>query len=249
MVNIDFSKQFVGLFDQKKCRNIDFVVLHHIQANSLTHAISQLKEHQVSSHFIINEDGKIYNLVAENNISYHAGVSNWQGIEGINKFSIGIELINKNPQKNKFSKKQLKATLELCLYLKEKYQILTKNFIGHSDIAYNKETGLHNRKQDPSHLFDWAFFAKNNIGIFAKSRIKNDLIFKLKDKNLLILEIKKKLKKIGYRIANLDDCFDLEMQSLAVVFNRKFLGKEDLNFWTKKSEAVLNKLVIENSFC
>ncbi len=242
MINIDFSKQFVNFFDPASTRNIDFVVLHHIQADNLNHAILQLCKHQVSSHFIIDEDGKIFNLVAENNIAYHAGISNWMGIEGINKCSIGIELINKNVEKKKFSKKQLNAALALCLYLKEKYQILPKNFIGHSDIAYCAKTGLHNRKQDPSHFFDWQFFAKNNIGIFAKSRVKNDLIFKLHDKDLLILEIKEKLRKVGYRIINLNNCFDLEMQSLVVVFNRKFLGKENLNFWGRKADVILKKL-------
>ena len=40
-------------------RKIDFLILHHIQANSAEDAISQLHEHQVSSHFLVDEAGKI----------------------------------------------------------------------------------------------------------------------------------------------------------------------------------------------
>jgi phosphopantothenoylcysteine synthetase/decarboxylase len=40
--------------------------------------------------------------------------------------------------------------------------------LGHSDIAYNSTCGLLDRKQDPSHLFDWEILAKNNIGLYPK---------------------------------------------------------------------------------
>jgi len=236
---INYSKKFSEFFDYSKDRRqIDFIILHHIEAKNIFEAIELLKKYQVSSHFIIDENGEIYNLVDENNIAYHAGVSNWKGFEGLNKNSIGIEFFNANAFTKKFTKKQLKAGVELCLYLMKKYNISSPNIVGHSDIAYDKTTNLHNRKQDPSHLFDWKFFAKNGVGLFPQVNARNLKIFSLGDKNSAILKIKEKLNKIGYRVVNFNDYFDEEMQSLALVFNRKFLGKE-IDFWTKKSQAFL----------
>jgi len=242
MIKIDYSEKFSEFFDKiLDKRKIDFIILHHIEAESLKEAVLLLKKHQVSSHFIIGDEGEIYNLVDENDVAYHAGVSNWQGFEGLNKNSIGIEFFNCDAFGKKFSKKQLRAGVELCLELMKKYKIAAKNVVGHSDIAYDCATNLHNRKQDPSHLFDWKFFAENGVGIFPSVKAENIKIFALGDKDLAILKIKKSLNKIGYRVINFNNEFDQEMQSLALVFNRKFLGSE-IDFWTKKSQAFLDVL-------
>jgi N-acetylmuramoyl-L-alanine amidase len=100
---------------------------------------------------------------------------------------------------------------------------------------------LPNRKQDPSHLFDWKFFAQNGVGVFPEVGGRNSKVFEIGDKDLAILQIKKNLNKIGYRVVNFNGEFDEEMQALALVFNRKFLGKE-MDFWTKKSQAFLDDL-------
>lgn len=241
-MNIDKSKQFSQFFEAQKClRKIDFLILHHIEANSADHAIKQLVEHGVSAHFLIDETGKIFELVDENNIAYHAGVSFWNGQETLNKNSIGIEFINKSPFNKVFEKSQIEAGVILSKYLLAKYNISAQNVLGHSDIGYNKETGLLNRKQDPSHLFDWKFFAENGVGIFPQVEIKEGGSLKLGDKSNLIAEVKEKLQKFGYRVMNSNDEFDLEMQSLAIVFNRRFLGIES-DVWSLKSQQILSKL-------
>ncbi len=227
-------------------RKIDFLVLHHIQANSAQHAISQLKEHQVSSHFLIDENGEIYELVDENDIAYHAGKSYWRGVDGLNSTSIGIEFINSQPFSQKFKKAQMLAGVELCRYLIEKYKIEPQNVVGHSDIAYfADENGLLDRKQDPSHLFDWKFLAKNNIGIFpvsAKLAFFDRILFKIGDKSEEIAKIKQKLADFGYKVQNFDENFDEEMQALVRVFNRRF-NKKDSGVWLKSSEEILCGLV------
>jgi N-acetylmuramoyl-L-alanine amidase len=243
MIFIERSKKFSQFFDESsQVRNIGFIILHHIEADSVNHAVEMLKEHQVSSHFLIDENGDIFELVDENNIAYHAGVSNWQGIEGLNKCSIGIEFINSKAFEKNFQEAQMKAGLELCKYLMNKYNIKRENVIGHSDIAYDKTTNLHNRKQDPSHLFDWKFLAENGVGVFPQSTKSHVKIFSFGDKDQKIKSIKAKLAKIGYRVINQNEDFDEEMQSLSIVFNRKFLGKE-IDFWCEKSDDVLNQLI------
>ncbi len=245
IMKIDHSHKFNEFFEASTDqRKIDFLVLHHVEADSADHAIEQFKFHQVSAHFLIDELGKIFQLVHENDVAYHAGVSFWNGVDGLNKSSIGIEFVNSQPFAKKFSQPQMNAGLELCRHLIAKYQIKAQNVVGHSDIAYSRETGFLDRKQDPSHLFDWQFLGQNGVGIFPQIAAANSdqTLFKFGDANLAILVIKQNLKKFGYRIINLNHDFDQEMQALAQVFNRRFLGKDD-NSWQKLSQNFLDELI------
>lgn len=51
-------------------------------------------ESKVSAHLVIEMDGTVVQLVKFNKKAWHAGVSSWNGIEGLNSFSIGIENVN-----------------------------------------------------------------------------------------------------------------------------------------------------------
>ncbi len=242
-MKINKTKQFTEFFDEfEGWRQIDFMVLHHVQADSVDHAIAQFKEHKVSSHFLIAEDGEIFELVGENDISYHAGVSFWNGVNGLNLFSIGIEFINSAPFDKKFTQDQMNSGVVLCKYLAAKYAIKAQNIVGHSDIAYNRETGLLDRKQDPSHLFDWKFLSDNGVGFFPQIIPTNESLFKFGDRDSEILHTKVDLKKFGYRVVNLNEEFDEEMRALVRVFNRRFLNSQ-CDFWCADSQRILDKLI------
>lgn len=226
MIPINRSKKFSEFFEpQNSPREIRFLVLHHVEANSVEHAISQFVEHKVSAHFLIDESGEIFELVAENDIAWHAGTSYWRGVDGLNKNSIGIEFINSSPFEKEFSKPQMQAGLELIGYLIEKYKIEKTDIVGHSDIAYDRETGLLDRKQDPSHLFDWRFLTLNGAGIFPDFSLGILDHFKLGERDEKIAEAKRNLIRFGYRVVNLNDEFDLELQALVKVFNRRWVRK------------------------
>lgn len=49
---------------------------------------------QVSAHLIVGQDGTVRQIVPFDRVAWHAGRSRWQGIEGLNQCSIGIELMN-----------------------------------------------------------------------------------------------------------------------------------------------------------
>ena len=49
---------------------------------------------KVSCHYFLNRNGKIFQLVKDNKIAWHAGKSKWGGKNNLNKYSIGIELQN-----------------------------------------------------------------------------------------------------------------------------------------------------------
>jgi len=242
---INNSKKFDEFFTKsQENRKIDFLVLHHIEASSADHAIDQLRHFKVSAHFLIDEKGEIFQLVDENDIAYHAGHSFWKGLDGLNSYSIGIEFINKSPFEKKFEKAQMISGAKLCLDIIQKYQILPSNIVGHSDIAYNPENGLLDRKQDPSHLFDWQFLVQNGVGIFPEinhDNSQNKKLFEFGDKNANIVKIKEKLAEFGYKVINFNDEFDAEMVMLARVFNRRFIGIND-DSWHIKSQMVLDLL-------
>ena len=150
---------------------------------------------KVSSHFVINQNGKIYRLVQDNQIAWHAGKSCWAQYKNLNKNSIGIELVNKGHQfgYTNFKKKQLLSLIKICRSLIKKYKIKKRNVVGHSDIAPL-------RKIDPGEKFPWKQLANNRIGIWH--HCKPSLLRKYR--NIKILKKKNKIKfiknlnKIGY---------------------------------------------------
>ena len=89
-------------------------------------------------------------MVDENKVAWHAGKSKWKKFNNLNKFSIGIELVNKGHKfkYENFSFSQVNKLIKLCKKLKQKYKIKPQNFLGHSDIAPL-------RKIDPGEKFPW----------------------------------------------------------------------------------------------
>lgn len=248
-LQIDQSQLFTDFFDKSDNRKVKYLVLHHIADKNLQKAIENLKQHKVSSHYIIDENGKIFSLVEEKNIAYHAGISFWDDEFNLNASSIGIEFFSPDPYKIGFSEEQIDAGIELCQKIIKKYQILPKNIVGHSDIAYDKETGFLNRKDDPSALFPWVKLAKNGVGIYPKTdkTVQNDtVLFQLGDKSKEIVEIKKKLSKFGYKVDDFNENFDEAFALLTTVFNRRFNQNKALlnnDKWMESSSKALRVML------
>ena len=82
-------------FDERRPR---LIVLHATEMDSAEAALRVLKTEnsggQVSAHYLIAEDGRIFQLVSDSKRAWHAGVSMWRGKTGVNGRSIGIELVN-----------------------------------------------------------------------------------------------------------------------------------------------------------
>lgn len=266
-IKINKSKLFDNFFEESNNRKVKYLVLHHIQDQSLECAINELKKHQVSSHYIIDDNGDIHQLVKEKDIAYHAGFSYWNGQFGLNKESIGIEFFSKDPYKIGFSQKQIESGIKLCQNIIKNHKIEPKNIVAHSDIAFfgendpkfdenspkngknNKNKGFLNRKDDPSELFPWELFAQNGVGIYPKN-IKNEentnLSFKIGDNSPEIAKIKQKLVNFGYKLDNLDKNFDKEFENLTIVFNRRFNKNQYLEnkaLWTNASSNSLEVLI------
>ena len=149
---------------------------------------------KVSSHYLITQKGKVYKLVEDNRVSWHAGASCWGKYKNLNKNSIGIELVNKGHKLGytNFKNKQLTSLIKICKILIKKYKIKKKNIVGHSDIAPM-------RKIDPGEKFPWKKLKNNKIGIWHSYETKYLEKFRgVKISNKSKIQFAKKLKKIGY---------------------------------------------------
>jgi len=244
---INRSRLFKEFFDKAEKRQIKYLVLHHIADKNFDAAIEALKKNQVSSHYIINENGEVFELVADKNIAYHAGHSYWRGEDGLNKSSIGIEFFNPKPFQKKFSKKQIVSGIELIKKIIKKYKIKPINIVGHSDIAYFPDNGNLDRKQDPSHLFPWEELFKNGIGIWPDKLKKSadKILLDKKSKNLSVKKLKEKLSDFGYKIDNFNSSYDQQLCTVVRVFNRRFNKKifvKNSDIWYETSEQILNNL-------
>ena len=186
-------------FDKKKRSkgSIKIIVIHYTGMQSERESLARLcdPKSKVSSHFVINRNGKIYRLVQDNKIAWHAGKSCWRRYQNLNKNSIGIELVNKGHKfgYTSFGKKQFSSLIKVCKNLMKKYRIKRSNVIGHSDIAPL-------RKNDPGEKFLWKELANKKIGIWHNckpellKKLRKVTIKKKQDK----IEFIKNLNKIGY---------------------------------------------------
>lgn len=142
---------------------IDTLVLHYTGMPSAEAALERLAdpEARVSSHYLLEEDGTLFQLVPDERRAWHAGTSFWRGCTDINARSIGIEIVNPGHEwgYRPFPPAQMKALITLCHDLLKRHPILPENVVAHSDIAPD-------RKQDPGELFAFSLLAKNGIGLF-----------------------------------------------------------------------------------
>lgn len=110
----------------------------------------EIAELRVSAHFLIERDGRITQFVACHERAWHAGVSQFEGREGCNDYSLGIEL--EGTDLEPFDDRQYQALAALSQLLLEAYpDIGIDRICGHSDIAPG-------RKTDPGPAFDWSRF-------------------------------------------------------------------------------------------
>jgi N-acetylmuramoyl-L-alanine amidase len=81
--------------------NIRYIIIHYTGATTMSSTINHfLNENSVvSSHLLVGRDGSIVQFVPFNLAAYHCGYSYWEGLEGINQYSIGIEIVNAGPLK------------------------------------------------------------------------------------------------------------------------------------------------------
>ena len=155
---VKIEKKLLPHYDQRpENTEINTIVIHSLcstcegRESDPQECIAELDKHEVAAHYLIDIEGNITQLVEEKNRAWHAGDSKLPkehgGIENVNDFSIGIELINE--KNTKFSEQQYIALSKLCQKIMNENPI--KFIVGHEKIALPL-----GRKEDPGEMFDWA---------------------------------------------------------------------------------------------
>lgn len=73
-----------------------YLVMHYTAGPGAEASLNWLTDARAraSAHLVVGRDGEVTQLVPFERVAWHAGVSRWEGIEGLNSHSIGIELDN-----------------------------------------------------------------------------------------------------------------------------------------------------------
>ena len=231
---MEITKFYSPNFDKKKRinKNILAIIIHYTGMQSERESLRRLtlSQKKVSSHYLINRAGKIFALVKEKNVAWHAGKSMWGKFKNLNKNSIGIELVNKGHKfgYQTFTNMQINSLIKLCKKLKRKYKIKNKFILGHSDIAPL-------RKIDPGEKFPWHHLSINGIGNYPKKILVNSRYKKAQNNDQFF----KNLQKIGYRYLN-----SKYKTKIVKNFQRKYRQKKIngiIDFETLKLSQILCK--------
>ncbi len=155
-------------FDERR-QPLSMLVLHYTGMQTGQAALERMcdPEAKVAAHYMVEEDGRIFQLVDESKRAWHAGVGTWRGLDDINSRSIGIEIVNGGHDYGlpDFPEIQIDAVIALCRDVLSRHQILQSDIVGHSDIAPG-------RKDDPGEKFPWEKLAHAGIGLWPDENKK-----------------------------------------------------------------------------
>lgn len=197
-------------------RKPNAVIIHHTAQKSCEQTLKTFttNKSQVSSHYVICEDGTLHQMLNDYLRAWHAGSGKWSGQSDINSSSIGIEIDNDG--KEPFTEAQINCLLGLLKQLKKTHNITTSNFIGHAEIAPT-------RKVDPSVNFPWQRLAENGFGYWYDDT--SNLAVPADFNSTYALRI------IGYDISNL--------AAATTAFRRHFLTVDKAGEFTEPEKKVL----------
>ncbi len=208
-------------FDERG-RGVDTIILHYTGMKTGPEALCRLRDPaaKVSAHYVVEEDGAIHALVAEEMRAFHAGVGSWKGERDLNARSIGIEIVNPGHEwgYRKFPERQIDSVIALLKDIRARHEIAPSRVLGHSDVAPQ-------RKEDPGELFPWGKLAAAGLAI---GRYGGDEDASIPHEDALGL-----LRAIGY------DAPDKAHAAALVAFQRRFCPKALAQGFSPLTKAAL----------
>ncbi|ESX60923.1 N-acetylmuramoyl-L-alanine amidase [Mesorhizobium sp. M0924] len=197
----------------------DMIVLHYTGMVTGAAAEAWLCDpaSEVSSHYLVHEDGRIIQMVRESDRAWHAGASSWFGRRDINSCSVGIEIVNPGHSLgySAFPKRQVEAVIGLCLGIIERHSITAQRVLAHSDIAPG-------RKIDPGEKFPWnALFAAGVGHLVPAAPVRRGAVLKAGDTGAEVEALQSMLALYGYGV-EISGVFDRQTEIVVEAFQRHF---------------------------
>lgn len=221
----------------------DMLVLHYTGMRTAREAVERLQDPsaEVSAHYLVDEDGSVLRLVAEERRAWHAGRGVWQGESDCNGASIGIEVVNPGHEfgYRAFPDIQIQALIGLVDDIRGRWSIPDDRIIAHSDLAPR-------RKRDPGELFPWDQLAQAGHGLWfepAAERIAalGGLLQK-GDEGLGVLVLTSGLLRLGYGLSP-SSLYDEELADVVTAFQRHWRPSRVDGVADGQSRAVLMGLL------
>jgi N-acetylmuramoyl-L-alanine amidase len=204
--------------ERKQGCELAYIVLHYTGMDSGEAALARLMdpESEVSCHYLIWEDGRIQQLVAEDKRAWHAGQSEWNLEKDMNSASIGIELVHEGHDgAHIYPEAQIQAVIALCRDICERRSIPLRNILAHSDIAPL-------RKQDPGEFFPWDQLHAAGLGWWVEpAPFEDGPIYRRGDQDRRVGHLQCYLALIGYRTVP-TAIFDEATEAVLKAFQRHF---------------------------
>jgi N-acetylmuramoyl-L-alanine amidase len=196
------------------------LLLHYTGVASAAAAIDWLSrpESKVSAHYVVDEAGRITQLVAEEMRAWHAGLAGWAGETDINSASIGIEIQNPGHEQGypDFAEAQIAAVEALAKDIIGRHGIDPARVLAHSDVAPV-------RKKDPGEKFPWARLAQAGIGHWVAPEPVHppDRGIARDAAGPLVAEVQSLLRSYGYDVEPTGG-FDPKTEFVVRAFQRHF---------------------------
>lgn len=230
------SLRFVDVASENKNGRVDYLIVHYTSvdfAESLR-LLTQRTERRVSSHYLIPDLDDptyprrrlaVYRLVDENERAWHAGLSFWRGVSGLNSRSIGIEVVNqstctsdeaidhfKDPHTHcefrDYDPEQIEIFIRLVKgILKRHPSIEPGKILAHSDVSPD-------RKLDPGPTFPWRALYDHGIGAWYDEETMKRYLNHFEVRGLDVSLIQRALGAYGYDI---EATGELDQQSQYVI--------------------------------
>jgi hypothetical protein len=129
---------------------VNAVVVHATVSPTLDSTVKWFlaPESQVSAHYTVGKDGTIIQMVEDSARAWHAGVSELEGVKGVNDLSLGIEIVNLNDGIDPYTDAQYTSVANIIRHLREQYVIPESRIVSHEFIA--RPVG---RKSDPKGFY------------------------------------------------------------------------------------------------
>jgi N-acetylmuramoyl-L-alanine amidase len=197
----------------------DIVILHYTGMETGIGAEDWLCNpiSEVSSHYLVHEDGRIVQMVRESDRAWHAGAGSWHGHGDVNSRSIGIEIANPGHRFDypDFPAPQIDAVIALCRSITARHAIRPERVLAHSDVAPG-------RKIDPGEKFPWATLHAAGIGhLVEPAPVRDGPVLREGHRGAPVAELQAMLADYGYGLPTTGE-FDAVTAAVVEAFQRHF---------------------------
>ncbi|PSC05080.1 N-acetylmuramoyl-L-alanine amidase [Alsobacter soli] len=205
--------------ERKGGRRPDILLIHYTGMPDAASALQRLADPlaEVSCHYVVLEDGRIFQMVSEAARAWHAGVSSWAGDTDVNSASIGVEVVNPGPDGGypDFPEPQIDAVTKLGLDIVSRWRMPADRVLAHSDVAPG-------RKIDPGEKFPWERLHRAGLGHWTPPAPLGDgRSFGPGDEGQPIQALQAMFAMYGYGL-EISGVYDPRTEAVVAAFQRHF---------------------------